>query len=64
MLGIKKYFTPANAPGRVTEYIVTTIAKSTRIGIMILDIRSTPFLTPPRMIIKINAAKTRNHSSV
>ena len=52
--GTRKYFTPASAPGLVTEYTAMMTDRTISIGIMIFDTLSIPFCTP-------NATK---HSSV
>ena len=61
--GIRKYFTPSTAPGRVTEYMQMITARTTRIGIIILDTRSIPFSTPAKITTRIIATKTRNQIS-
>ena len=62
-LGTRKYFTPASAPGRVTEYPAMMTESTTRMGIMTLETRSTPLRTPAKMIASVMPVKTRKQSS-
>ena len=62
-LGIRKYFTPSNAPGLVTEYTATKTASTTSTGIMIFDTRSTPCLTPAKMTKKTSDENRTNQNS-
>ena len=56
-LGTRKYFTPASAPGRVTEYTAIISDSTTRMGIMTLETRSTPLRTPAKMIASVKMVK-------
>ena len=62
--GTRKYFTPASAPGLVTEYTAIMTDKTISIGIMILDTLSIPFCTPANIMISVNAQNATKHSSV
>ena len=63
MLGTRKYFTPASAPGRVTEYTAMTTDSTTRMGIITLETRSTPLRTPAKMMASVAPVKMTKHTS-
>ena len=63
-MGIKKYFTPASAPGLVTEYAVIKKESTTRIGIIIFETRSMPLRTPAKIMPRVSMEKIKKHSSV
>ena len=62
-LGTRKYFTPASAPGRVTEYPAMTSDSTTSTGIITLETRSTPLRTPAKIMPSVNRLNSRNASS-
>ena len=61
--GTRKYFTPASAPGRVTEKPTTTSVSTASRGIMIRETFSMPFCTPPKITSMVMPANTRKHTS-
>ena len=50
------------APGLVMVYTLITTARTSKIGIMILETLSMPFSTPMYIMTRFSATKTQNQS--
>ena len=63
-MGIRKYFTPAIAPGLLTEYTAIMTDNTTSTGIINFDTRSIPFRTPAKIIANVINTKIKKQISV
>ena len=61
--GLSRKWSPSRAPGNITEQAVSTIMMTNRAGIIILEKRSIPLLTPRTTMKWVVIMKAKSHNN-